>query len=399
MAFAGCVRHSTPDNFAETLYAPEQTAGQAEAKLQTLSYANEACPPPGTANFLMPFSRGKRSKVGAWSGGNDRQMRYSPGDRFNVSVFGGNEFSGDYVVSADGQVTLAFAGQVQVAGLSNAELLKAVERAYVRAGIFTDQGAKISVRPVQYAPINVTVSGAVFFPGRYAIGGIKDSDKTDRVMNRFGDNPLERFVPAGIRAAGGVRPDADVSSIRVTRKGRTFTLDWRGAVTGAPVDDMPLIEGDHIEVNESGCFQSALVRPSQITPPGIRVVFSNLSAPAYGNAASIQSYQFAGSVPYGTRLLQAVVQANCVGGTFTTNAHRHVVLITRNPRTMQTEVIQRAVEALVRNADRDSYNPFIMPDDAIACYDSTMTELRDVLSLANAAVLPANTLRGAFPPR
>ncbi len=326
-------------------------------------------------------------------------MRYSPGDRFNIAVFGSPEFSGDYVINADGMVVLPFAGQFEAVGLTNAELAKRIERAFIRAGIFSHEGVKLSVRPIQYSPINITVAGAVFYPGRHTIGNVKDADKLDRAMSKFGDNPMERLVAAALRASGGVRPDADVSKIKLVRDGKALTLDWRGAINGSPVDDMTLIEGDHIHVEEASCFQSALVRPSQITPPGVRVIYSNLSGPANSNSASIQSHQFAGSVPYGTRLLQGLVQANCVGGTFTTNAHRYAVLISRNPKTMETEVIQRSIEELVRSADRDTINPFLMPDDAMACYDSTVTEMRDALSILQTAVLPANTLRGAITPR
>ena len=135
------------------------------------------------------------------------------------------------------------------------------------------------------------------------------------------------------------------------------------------------------------------------TPQQIRITYSNLSTPAGSNAASIQSYQMSGTVPYGTRLLQGLVNANCVGGTFTTNAHRHAVLISRNPRTMETEVIQRSVEELVRSADRDAINPYLMPDDAIACYDSTVTEVRDVMTLLQTIVLPPSTVASGFKPR
>ena len=55
----------------------------------------------------MPMSRGGKVRVGAWNGGGDRAMRYSPGDRFNVAIFNGPEFSGDYVINADGSVVLA----------------------------------------------------------------------------------------------------------------------------------------------------------------------------------------------------------------------------------------------------------------------------------------------------
>jgi hypothetical protein len=254
------------------------------------------------------------------------------------------------------------------------------------------------VRPVQYAPVNVTVSGSVFNPGRHAIGGIKDSDKLDRVLAKFGDSPMERFVPAALRAAGGIRPDADVSRIKLVRNGKTTLLDWRGAFTGAPVDDMPLIGGDHLEVEEAGCYQSALVRPSQITPPGIRLTYSNLTSPVFGNGGTVQSPLSAGGVPYGTRLLQGLVQANCVGGSYATNARRYAVLISRNPKTMQTEVIQRSVEELVRSADRDSINPFLMPDDSIACYDSAVSEFRDVMGVLQSITTPASAARSAINP-
>lgn len=394
VVLAGCVKMSSPDNLSSQLYDPEKN-GKTGLRQQTLSYSSSLCPPAGTAAFMMPASRSTgRAK--------DRRlplMRFSPGDRFNLAVFGSPELAGDYVINADGLVVLPYAGQIEAVGLTTTELTTRIERTFVRAGIFTPAGIKLSVRPVQYAPVNVTVAGAVFFPGRHTIGGIKDSDKLDRMMTKFGDNPLERFVPAALRAAGGVRPDADLSRVRVVRDGKAMVLDWRGAITGSPVDDLPLIEGDHVQVEEAGCFQSALVRPSQITPPGVRITYSNLTSPVQSNAGTIQSHQFAGSVPYGTRLLQGLVQANCVGGTFTTNAHRYAVLISRNPKTQVTEVIQRSIEELVRSADRDSINPFLMPDDAIACYDSTVTEVRDVLSLLQAAILPANTLRGALPAR
>ncbi len=392
LALAGCVRMNAPDNLTNQLYGPEKGNG-GKLRQENLSYSSNLCPPAGTAAFLMPAASAK----GRIRGHRPPPMRYSSGDRFNLVVYGNPEMSGDYVINADGTVSLPFAGQISAVGLTNAELSARIENNFVRAGVFLAGGVKLAVRTVQFAPVNVTVAGAVFFPGRHTIGGVKDSDKLDRMMAKFGDNPLERFVPAALRAAGGVRPDADLSRVRVVRHGKTMTLDWRGAITGAPVDDLPLIEGDHVQIEDAGCFQSALVRPSQITPPGVRISYSNLAGPVYSNAGSIQSHQFAGAVPYGTRLLQGLVQANCVGGTFTTNAHRYAVLISRNPKTQETEVIQRSIEQLVRSADRDAINPYLMPDDAIACYDSTVSEVRDVLSLLQAAVLPANTLRGALP--
>lgn len=390
VSIGGCVKDHPPDNLRTSLYSPEQTQlSRADATVETPSFSSNACSPPGTTTFMMPASSTLRRRSP------NLALRYSPGDRLHIAVFGQQEFSGDYVVNPDGTIILAYAGQVDAAGLTNTELTRSVQRAYVRAGVFTAEGVKLSVRPVLYSAINVTVAGAVFYAGRYAIGGVKDAEKSDRALARSGDNPFDRFVPAALRAAGGVRPDADLSRVKVYRGGQVFTLDWRGALTGQPADDMPLMDGDHVQVEEAGCFQSALVRPSQVTPPGIRISYSNLTQPAQTNAQSIQSYQFAGSVPYGTRFLQGLVQANCLGGNFSTNAHRYGVLISRNPRTLETEVIQRSVEELVRSAHRDAFNPYLMPDDAIVCYDSAVTEWRDVMSMLQTSLLsPAATVKG-----
>ena len=245
---------------------------------------------------------------------------------------------------------------------------------------------------MQYAPFNVSVSGAVFLPGRFVINNISAADKGEKALAKFGDSPIERFVAAALRAGGGVRPDADLTRILLRRGKHTFVLNWQGAFTGAPVDDVPLLEGDHIEVSAAACFQSALVRPSQITPPGIRLFLSNLSQPASSNASS-NNNRDAGNVPYGTRLLAGLVAANCVGGSRASNAARYAVLISRNPKTMETEVIQRSIEQMVLSPDRDKINPFLMPDDSIACYDSAITDVREIASTIQALVLPGQTYK------
>jgi protein involved in polysaccharide export with SLBB domain len=319
-------------------------------------------------------------------------MRYSAGDRFNLQVPGSAEYNGDYVINVDGKVILPFAGELRAIGLTNRELTQAIERAFVRARLFEPTGFRVAVRPVLYAPVNVTVAGAVFLPGRFIISN-RDGEKGDKQLTRFGDAPLDRNIAAALRAAGGVRPDADLSNVKLVRDGKALKLDWQGAFLGRPVDDVPLIEGDHIEVGETGCFQSALVRPSQVTPPGIRVFVSNLTQPA-GNNAGSGINKDATNIPYGTRLLAGLVAANCVGGARASNAGRYGVLISRNPKTHRTEVIQRSIEQLVLSADRDEINPFLMPDDAIACYDSAITDIKEIAGFINALIAPHRTLRG-----
>ena len=133
------------------------------------------------------------------------------------------------------------------------------------------------------------------------------------------------------------------------------------------------------------------MRPSQITPPGVRVFQSNLTQPATSNAASAIGKD-SQALPYGTRFLAGLVSANCVGGSLASNARRYAVLISRNPKTRRTEVIQRSVEELVRSADRDAINPYLMPDDAIACYDSAITDSREVATIIGTMIGPAQQI-------
>jgi len=388
---SSCARGNNPENPPTALFSPEMAASGRDYDGQVGGVApgadsGEQCPAAGAAGYIAPRSPGERSTP-------SEHMRYSRGDRFNVMVPGLTDFSGDYAINADGMVILPFAGEFRAVGLTNAELSSRIQAAFIRAKLFKGEGARVAVRPVQYAPINISVSGAVFVPGRAAINtSTGDTGGGPKSPEKWGDAPLDRLIPSAMRAAGGVTPDADVSGITLIRDGRRYRLDWRGAFTGERVDDVPLIDGDKIVVPHGPCFQSGLVRPSQITPPGIRIFQSNLTVPATSNASSSIG-QYSGSLPYGTRFLQALASANCIGGTMSTNANRQAILVSRNPRTMRTEVTQRSIEELVRSADRDAVNPFIMPDDAIACYDSTITEFKDVMTTLTATFTAGTTFR------
>ena len=394
--FAGCANLQLPANQPVPLFDKEKMASLdgrsvwASRENAPMIASNGVCAPAGAGNFMMPQDVSKRHPPGR----RELTMRFSPGDRFNVFVPGSPEFSGDYAVNADGRVILPFAGEVPAVGLTNMELTRKIEAALIKSGAFKPEKFLISVRPVLYAPINITVAGAVFLPGRFVINNIVPSDKGEKALAKYGDSPIERFVAAALRAAGGVRPDADLTRIVLQRGKQSFVLNWQGALTGAPVDDVPLLAGDHIQVSEAPCFQSALVRPSQITPQAIRVAFSNLSQPG-ASSSSAGTNQQAANAPYGTRLLAGLVAANCVGGSRASNAARYAVLISRNPKTMQTEVIQRSIEEMVLSPDRDSVNPYLMPDDAIACYDSAVTDVREIATVIQTLFNPAQTLRAA----
>lgn len=307
----------------------------------------------------------------------NRALPLSVGDLVDVQIEDGEGFTGRYIINADGTLSIAHTAPVQVAGLSEERATQALISALVRAQLFRPESARAAVRVVQWAPIDVTVSGAVFEPGRVRINeNNQESVIVDRVA-AFGDFSQRRSLTEALRAASGIRPDAKLDQVILVRNGWHIELDLSGVLTGAPARDIALVDGDQIVVPTTGCFQPALVRPSQITPKGFRVFMSNLVIPSLDNAGGAVG-RYSSNLPYGTRLLQAAVSANCVGGTQLTNAPRKVVLASRNPLTGDTQVIERSIEHLMRGAGRDDINPYLMPNDALACYDSDISNLRDV---------------------
>ncbi len=223
---AACAQMNTPLNDSAKLYDPEKTASTSRTRRGELTYADNRCPPPGTPNYLEAAKKGK-SRIKRMP-----PMRYSPGDRLNVLVFDSPEFSGDYAINVDGTVNLPFTGPTKAIGLTNRQLTRRIRRQMTRKGLFTARAGQISVQPVQYAPVNVTVAGAVFKPGRYTINVIREKNKLVYRKSKSGDNPLDRFIPAAAQVAGGVRPDADLPNIPGYRNGKPYVLDWRGAIAG-----------------------------------------------------------------------------------------------------------------------------------------------------------------------
>jgi hypothetical protein len=165
-----------------------------------------------------------------------------------------------------------------------------------------------------------------------------------------------------------------MSRIRLTRNGRPYTIDLSGVIEGTPVPDIYLMHGDHVEVPSAGCNQEALMRPSQVTPATIRIFISNASVPVTGNPE-----QFTSTVPYGTRVLTAAVSGNCVGGAHVTNANRRIVHIARDPITGKAVVKEIHVTDMLERPNDFATNPYLMPNDAIACYDSAVTNMREAV--------------------
>jgi polysaccharide export outer membrane protein len=304
-------------------------------------------------------------------------MPLSAGDRLQVVVEAGEEFSGRYQIDVQGRIQLPYAGPVRLSGLEPEAAAAAVSERLVSAGLFRRSFVRTTLLVTAWAPLEVRVSGAVFYPGAHRVNVPPSRDRApDRGEELPGASLPERRLSDALRAAGGVTPWADVSHIVVRRNGQTRLYNLWGLVMGETGEDPGLQSGDEVLVASLPEAQPALARPSSITPPGIKIFMSNLIQPAQSNAqATVSGGQL--SMAYGTRFGQAVVAGNCVGGIPGTSASRSAVLVRTDRITGRTTTWDSAVEDLIRDTS-DARNPLLLEGDAVACYDSAITTVRDV---------------------
>lgn len=299
----------------------------------------------------------------------------SIGDLVEVVIEDDETLSGTYVIGEDGDIRVPFVQAISAAGRSPTAVEDALAQGLLNEELYTIE-PRVSVILKDYAPATVFVAGAVFEPRQVIVGGADAQTRDPARQQALGAATNGRRLSTALRNAGGIRPDADLSRVTVTRSGTRSVIDMREAIRGGAFDDPVLISGDRIEVPSRQCFQDDLVVPSSITPPGVKVFLSNLSETALANNPA--ATPDAREMRYGTRFLQAVVGLNCVGGSKLTNANRRAVLFSRNPITGESVVIDRSVEELLRMAERDEFNPYILPEDSVACYDSATISFRNL---------------------
>lgn len=375
LTFTGCTPLGTPENIE-----PIETGNGYQAQyrdmpgtppeplfLRSPEMNAQKCTAPLGGSGGKGFGRVEASLAGA---------RLTRNDLISLRVEEDETFSGDYVISRDGTIDLPYLSPVRAQGRLAREVEADIAAQLVARDFFVAR-PRVSVRVADFASVSVGVSGAVFEPHVVEIGGVSGDQIDSRRQAALGASTEARNLSAALRAAGGVRPDADLSAVKVRRGGQVHTLDMRGVFEGQNAVDIMLLTGDEVSVPSRGCFQEDLMRPSPISPPGASLFLSNLTQPAAGNAPSAIGRDVR-EVPYGTRYMQAVIDTNCVGGARATSAARSAVLFSRNPVTGVSVVIERDIEKMLRRADRDDYDPYLLPGDSLACYDSTVTNIGDI---------------------
>lgn len=343
----------------------------------------------------------------------------SPGDRLRVTVsgVGSEQFSGDYQVNMNSALEIPYLPPLDVRDIEISALAQYVEQALIDARVFLRGNFNVSVQSLEYAPVNVTVSGAVFTPGRVTINGETGTPTTKEVI--AGANAPERYLTSALLAAGGVTPRADVSAIRILREPEMeLVVDLSGLFSGERVADVPLVSGDVVVVPDSGAFQHRNVKPSPITPSEVPTYVSNVTEPISSRATLESSDRVVNETlfAYGTRLTQAVIAAQCAGGTQGVNAARKVVYVHTDESTGEITTIDQSVNKLIKESvavvdnplpetlrsatdsstAQHGLNPYLMPKDGIVCYDSAVVSLRDLFVTAAAILLPVTIWQNIF---
>jgi polysaccharide export outer membrane protein len=152
--------------------------------------------------------------------GSNVQLRFAPGDKIKVIVFGEDRLSGDYQIDAAGTVSLPLAGTVEVAGLTKAELEQALtaklKSEYLR-------NPRVTVDVISFRPFYVL--GEVKTPGEYAY--------------RSGLNVL-----SAVAIAGGATYRANNSVVLIQRSGTTEFAEYPQSPT------VPVLPGDVVRLIE-----------------------------------------------------------------------------------------------------------------------------------------------------
>lgn len=378
---SACATMPVPTNVSGAQYQPQQRLKGSEA-------SSVPCESAAIPAGLSDYQRVDPAQFSAMPD------VLAPGDRLRLTVSGDSgTLTGTYVVGANGHLMIGDSIILPAAGQSRNTTQTALRQLLIGQGLIRNIPGNVRLQLEVAGSVAVSVEGAVFEPGNVRAGE-RGPEQTSAALSNAagGDFNAGRTLSTALRAAGGLRPDAAINTVFLVRGNSLAAIDFSPALGGGTLTDPQLASGDRVIVATTGCFDERLVRPSSVTPPGVRVYMSNLSRPAASNGAAAIGKEST-SLPYGTRLLQGLFSANCVGGS-AMNAGRSAVLFSRNPVNGKSVVIKRSVEALVRSANRDDANPYLMPNDAIACYDSNAMTFVDVVGVLGNVLGPAALVKG-----
>jgi polysaccharide export outer membrane protein len=151
------------------------------------------------------------------------------GDTLAINIWKEPSLSGPVKVRPDGYVTLPLINEVQVVGLTTAQLRKVLEEKYKEFTV----DPFITIRVEGIASSEVFLVGQVVRPGAYTLAG------TDTILQL-------------LTRAGGLSPFAGRDNIRIVRREATkiteYIVDYDAIIKGDLKQDILLRPGDRIIV-------------------------------------------------------------------------------------------------------------------------------------------------------
>ncbi|MEO0591692.1 MAG: polysaccharide biosynthesis/export family protein, partial [Pseudomonadota bacterium] len=231
---AGCVAGPAPSNQMSAVYAPGQVAwnGSHQPQGDWIKTAPVARGAP-TCEWAVPRELDTYRRV-APASFLERTAPLGPGDRLEVSVLGDEgRLSGTYVIDSDGTLALRGLPPLAAAGTTTAEFTQTLRNQLLNADMVRPLHSAVRVALIENAGVSVSVGGAVFQPGAVRAGERKPESRIGLKEGAVsGDDNVTRTIAGAVRAAGGVRPDADVQRIYLIR-GRTYAeFDLSGFIHG-----------------------------------------------------------------------------------------------------------------------------------------------------------------------
>lgn len=147
--------------FAATAFAQQRLSQESPAQVSSETIGNVGIPPTTTnevATSTLPVDAT-----------NSTELRIGVGDLLKISVLGAPEFDQEARVDGAGNISIALAGTVHVAGLTPEQAREAVRARLTEGAYFADP--QVSVFTKEYATQGISVLGEVQKPGVYPILG------------------------------------------------------------------------------------------------------------------------------------------------------------------------------------------------------------------------------------
>lgn len=304
------------------------------------------------------------------------------GDEITIDIFNQPNYSGTYLIPADGVLSLPLVGNISVLGLTRQQLTEKIGELY--SSVF--KRPLVTVNVMRVGSLTIGVIGEVTHPGVYtvslrpgggAISGIQYPTVTEM-----------------IKQAGGITLAADIRRIQVRRslgldREQVINLDiWDLMQTGNLTQDITIRHGDMIfvptatTVNRSELRQLAAANfaaePDQ--PRTVTVVGEVKKPGAY--------VLVGGDTPQGRPLgLSTLTRAIQLAGGITQAADIRRLQILRSTSSPTKQIIEVNLWQLLKEGDVNQ-DPIVQDSDVIVVPTATEINLAEAVELGKVNFSP-----------